>query len=121
MKGVARAVVGYSGGVKLKPNYGMMLDHTEAVLIEFNPKEVTYEDILIEWSRMDYPYTKQKTQYKSAVWFTDVEQKEGAVDVIKGIKASSKGKKVFVDIEPVTRFYRGEEYHQNYLERNRGF
>jgi methionine-S-sulfoxide reductase len=121
MKGVARAVVGYSGGDKLNPNYGMMMDHTEAVMVEFDPKVVTYEDILIEWSRMDYPYARQKTQYKSAVWFTNEEQQEAIEEVVEGIKASAKGKKVFVDIEPVTRFYRGEEYHQNYLERTRRF
>lgn len=121
MKGVARAVVGYSGGKELNPNYGILLDHTEAILVEFDPKVTTYEDILMEWTRMDYPFSKQKTQYKSAVWFTDEEQQEVAKEVVEGIKASSKGKNVFVDIEPVTRFYRGEEYHQNYLERARRY
>ena len=122
MKGVARVVVGYSGGKQLNPNYDMMMDHTESVLIEFDPKVVTYEDILIEWSRMDYPYSKQKAQYRSAVFYMDEEQLEVAEEVVEGIKASaSKGKKAYVDIEPVTRFYRGEEYHQNYLEKSRHY
>lgn len=122
MKGVARVVVGYSGGKQLKPNYRKMLDHTESVLIEFDPKVTTYEDILIEWTRMDYPYSRQKAQYRSAVFYVDEEQKEVVEEVVEGIKASApRGQNVYVDIESATRFYQGEEYHQNYLEKNRGF
>lgn len=44
-------VVGYSGGKKLNPTYRTIKDHTEAVLIEFDPDVVTYEDLLVEVSR----------------------------------------------------------------------
>lgn len=120
MKGVVRVVVGYSGGHQLYPNYNRMLDHTESVLIEFDPKFVSFEDILIEWSQMNYPYTKQKCQYRSAVFYVDEEQKEIAETLLEGLKANApKGTQLFVDIEPVTRFYEAERYHQDYLERLR--
>ncbi len=48
LDGVARCVVGYSGGVEPNPNYGQMMDYTESLLVEFDPNVVTYERILKE-------------------------------------------------------------------------
>jgi peptide-methionine (S)-S-oxide reductase len=48
MSGVARCVVGYSGGIEPNPNYGNMKDFTESVLVEFDPSIVSYEQILQE-------------------------------------------------------------------------
>jgi peptide-methionine (S)-S-oxide reductase len=103
----------------LFPTYRSIKDHTEAVLIEFNPDVVSYEDLLIEWSRMHTPNYKRKTQYKSAIWYLDDEQRTTAEGVLKGIKASSR-ELVYTDLEPVTRFYRAEEYHQDFMSKQGG-
>mmetsp|Transcript_2753 Transcript_2753/g.4717 ORF Transcript_2753/g.4717 Transcript_2753/m.4717 type:complete len:100 (-) Transcript_2753:738-1037(-) len=92
-----------------------MKDHTESLLVEFDPNVITYEDILLEWSKMDYPYSTSKVQYRSAIFCVDEDQKEVAEGIVDGIRASSNGRDVYVDIEPVTRFYKAEEYHQDFL------
>jgi len=119
MEGVERCVVGYSGGKQLKPTYRSIKDHTEALLIEFNPDVVSYEDLLISWSRMHSPTSSAKCQYRSAVWYLNDDQRVAAEEILEGMKAYTRGK-VTSKVEPVTRFYRAEEYHQNYLAKQGG-
>jgi len=114
-------LVGYSGGHENDPTYRVMKDHTEAILVEFDPKVITYEDILLEWSRMNYPYVKDKTQYRSAIWYLSDEQEDMANEVVAGIRVSApRNQTVYVDIERVTKFYKAEEYHQNFLTKRGG-
>ena len=92
------------------------MDATEAFMVEFNPEIISYEEILDEWADQHAPFYPSKCQYKSAIWYTSEEQKKVAE---KKIEALSKGgqRKVYVDLEPVSTFYRGEEYHQDFLEK----
>jgi peptide methionine sulfoxide reductase MsrA len=59
---------------------------------------------------MNYPYVKDKTQYRSAIWYMNAAQEETATLVVDSIRSSkeSNDKTVYVDIEPVTRFYKAE-------------
>lgn len=120
MRGVARCVVGYSGGQKLKPNYRNIMDHTEALLVEFDPNVVSYEDLLISWSKMHSASSSARCQYRNAVWYLNRDQKAEAEGILEGMAAMAKGKKVTSKVEPVTRFYRAEEYHQNYMSKGGG-
>ena len=95
------------------------MDHTEALLIEFDPNVVTYEDLLITWSRMHSPTSNAKCQYRSAVWYLNEDQQAEAEGVLDGMKAITKGK-VTSKVEPITRFYKAEEYHQDYLAKKGG-
>lgn len=119
MNGVARCVVGYSGGQELKPTYRNIMDHTEALLIEFDPDVLTFEDLLVSWSKMHSATSAAKCQYRSAVWYLNDDQKAEAEGLLDGMKAMTRGK-VTSKVEPVTRFYRAEEYHQNYLSKGGG-
>jgi len=120
MQGVVRCVVGYSGGKELNPNYRAIKDHTEALLIEFDPEVVSYEDLLISWSRMHSPTNPHsKCQYRAAVWYLNEDQQDIAEGVLDGMQALAKAK-VTTKAEPVTRFYKAEEYHQNYLSKKGG-
>jgi peptide-methionine (S)-S-oxide reductase len=112
-------VVGYSGGKKADPTYHFIMDHTEAVLIEFDPKVITYEDILLEWSQMHSPNRYRSNQYRSAIWYLNEEQKEAAEEIMTGMKAVSVKERteLFSDIEDATKFYRAEEYHQDFLSK----
>lgn len=115
MNGVVRVVVGYSGGKELNPTYRSIKDHTEALLIEFDPDVVSYEDLLISWSKMhSSTNTHSKCQYRAAVWYLNSDQKTEAQGVLQGMQAMSRSK-VTSKVEKVTRFYKAEEYHQNYL------
>mmetsp|Transcript_15873 Transcript_15873/g.21262 ORF Transcript_15873/g.21262 Transcript_15873/m.21262 type:complete len:120 (+) Transcript_15873:161-520(+) len=119
MKGVIRTVVGYSGGQEKNPTYAYIKDSTESILIEYDPDIISYEDILVEWSRMHSPISKRKTQYRSAIFYADEEQKKIAEETVKAMKSALGVSKVFTGIEPVSAFYRAEEYHQNYLNKYR--
>jgi peptide-methionine (S)-S-oxide reductase len=108
-------VVGYSGGkAATNPTYQNMQDYTEAFLVEYNPDKVSYHDILMAWSSMDYPMVQQKTQYRSAIFALDPDQYQQAQEFVAKLRDQHEDP-IFVDVEPVTRFYRGEEYHQDFL------
>mmetsp|Transcript_3232 Transcript_3232/g.4713 ORF Transcript_3232/g.4713 Transcript_3232/m.4713 type:complete len:120 (+) Transcript_3232:237-596(+) len=119
MDGVIRTVVGYTGGEEKNPTYRRIKDATESILIEYDPDIMPYEDILVEWSRMHSPISKRKTQYRSAIFYADEEQKKIAEETVKAMKSALGVSKVFTGIEPVSAFYRAEEYHQNYLNKYR--
>jgi peptide-methionine (S)-S-oxide reductase len=119
INGVARCVVGYSGGKQPNPTYRNIKDYTEALLVEFDPLVVSYEDLLITWSRMHSPTSKGKCQYRSAVWYLNEDQQEIAEGVLEGMQATTRGK-VTSSVEPVTAFYRAEEYHQDFLMKQGG-
>lgn len=118
MKGVEKVVVGYTGGEQPNPTYQTIKDSTEAVLIEYNPEILSYEELLMEWKRQHYPFHPSKTQYRSVIWYRTDEEKAVAEKLVNDW-ALSTGKKVYTDIELVTKFYRAEEYHQNFLEKQK--
>lgn len=111
--------VGYTGGVEKNATYKRMLDHTEAMWIEFDPNVLSYEDMCIEWSRMHSPTYKNKCQYRSAVWYLDDDQKEVAEQVVAGMKAALR-QELFTSVEPATTFYKAEEYHQRFMAKQQG-
>jgi peptide-methionine (S)-S-oxide reductase len=121
MEGVVGCVVGYSGGKRgVDPTYQNIQDYTEAFLVEYNPDKLSYEDILTAWSGMDYPLVQQKTQYRSAIFALDEDQLQQAHEFVARLqKEKYKDDPIHVDVEPVTKFYRGEEYHQNFLVKQR--
>lgn len=116
MGGVADVVVGYTGGKKTNPTYQNIMDSTEAFMVEFDPSLISYEDILDEWAKQHEPFYPSKCQYRSAIFYCNEDQRNAA---LKKIEEFSKGgeRKVYVDVEPVSAFYKGEEYHQNFLEK----
>lgn len=120
MNGVVDCIVGYAGGVAPDPTYQNIQDYTEAFLVEYNPDVLSYDDILEEWSNMDYPLVSQKTQYKSAVFPINEEQEVKAKEIVKGLEQryAEKGP-IYVDIQPISKFYRAEEYHQDFLAKQK--
>jgi len=105
--------VGYTGGSSKKPTYETVCagdGHTEAIRIEYDPSEVTYEQLLDQFYKEHTP-RRAKVQYKSAIWFHDEEQKKIAEATV-----NAHGGK-FVDIDPVDEWHDAERYHQKYLEK----
>ncbi|KAF4526650.1 hypothetical protein B566_EDAN015201 [Ephemera danica] len=98
-------------------------DHTEAIDIDFNPNEITYDDLLsLFWKHHDpsSPSTKQRLLaicviifYSSFVYYHDEEQQSKATASLKEVEASKK-KPVLTKIIPATIFYAAEDYHQKY-------
>mmetsp|Transcript_22269 Transcript_22269/g.27297 ORF Transcript_22269/g.27297 Transcript_22269/m.27297 type:complete len:127 (+) Transcript_22269:298-678(+) len=118
MNGIAQVVVGYTGGKMPDPTYQNIKDATEAVLVEFDPVVISYEEILNEWTQQHHPFMKQQTQYRSAIFVKNEAEREIAEKVVKGL-GDSNGLTVYTDIEDVGAFYRAEEYHQDFLNKQK--
>jgi len=127
-KGVKETAVGYIGGTLENPSYEMVCSgtsgHTEAVEVDFDPAEVSYETLLaVFWDCHD-PTTLNRqgpdvgTQYRSGVFVHDGEQ-EAAARASKQENQSKFGNRIVSEITPASTFYRAEEYHQQYFEKNK--
>jgi len=124
--GVEKTTVGYTGGKTKNPTYEQVCigktGHAEAVQIIYNPKIITYEQLLEKFWMIHDPTQKNKqgpdigTQYRSAIFYHNQEQKQIAVQSKKQ-KEKSLGVKIQTEITPVKEFYPAEEYHQKYLKK----
>ena len=128
VKGVEKVVSGYSGGkVPGVPTYrevcSGLTGHAEVIQITFDSKIVSYEDLLIIFMTTHDPTTLNRqgadrgTQYRSVIFYHSEKQKEVAQTVLKEM-APYYENPIVTELKPALKFYRGEEYHQNYLEKN---
>jgi peptide methionine sulfoxide reductase msrA/msrB len=127
--GVVETRVGYSGGLDLKAGYDEVrtgkTGHAETVQVLFDPKKVSYENILKIFFSIHDPTTVNKqgndigTQYRSAIFFQNEEQRKSAEKVIALVDASKKWPgKVVTRLEKFSGFVVGEGEHQKYLSKN---
>jgi methionine-S-sulfoxide reductase len=130
LKGVIETEVGYSGGITINPTYKDVCTdktgHAEVVKVTYDPNIVSYEELLEFFWDIHNPTTLNRqgwdigTQYRSIVFYTDDEQRLAAIRVKEKLDKSGKYKKPIVtEIVPVGEFYRAEEYHQKYHEKNK--
>jgi methionine-S-sulfoxide reductase len=129
LDGVIDVVNGYTGGDLDNPTYDDITTgttgHAEAVQVTYNPAVISYEKLLKFFFKIHDPTTlnKQKndigTQYRSAIFYTSLEQKNIAYNVINTGNQSGVFKNPIVTkLEKLEKFYPAEEYHQNYLQKN---
>jgi peptide methionine sulfoxide reductase msrA/msrB len=127
--GVIHTVVGYTGGKTLNPSYAVVKlgdsGHAESVQVEFDPKKISYAELLGYFFRMHNPTTKNQqgndlgTQYRSAIFYHSLEQKKTALEVIKKVESQKKWKgPIVTEVVEASTFYPAEEYHQDYLQKN---
>ncbi len=128
-KGVKSTKVGYIGGNLANPTYEEVCSdqtgHAEAVEIEYDPNEISYEELLnVFWNNHD-PTTLNRQgpdvgkQYRSAIFFHDESQKEMAQKSKEGLDSSGKfSKPIVTEIVPSPTFYKAEEYHQKYFQKH---
>jgi peptide-methionine (S)-S-oxide reductase len=129
--GVISTAVGYAGGSTPNANYREVCTgrtgHAEAVLVAYDPKRISYEELLrIFWENHDPTQGNRQgndvgTQYRSAIWATDDEQLAAAMasrDMFqKQLSASGYGE-ITTEIGTAPQFYYAEDYHQQYLAKN---
>ena len=130
-KGIKATMVGYTGGRLENPTYEDVCTdktgHAEAVQIQFDPSEVSYEKLLdVFWSIHD-PTTMNRqgpdigSQYRSIISFYTSEQEEIAKKSKEALERSGKFKnKIVTEILPASTFYKAEEYHQQYYMKRGG-
>ena len=128
VEGVLETAVGYSGGDYENPSYKDVCTgktgHAEVVRVKFDPERVSYEELLdVFWSEHN-PTTKNRqgwdigTQYRSAIFYHDDEQKAVATESRDRLEASRRYRRpILTEITQVSKFYPAEEYHQRYLEK----
>ena len=131
MKGVHKVVSGYSGGAVPNPSYKAVCSgltgHAECVQIEFDPGVVTYEQLLDVFFHTHDPTTLNRqgadvgTQYRSAVFYHDEDQKVAARKMIAELdKSGDFDMPIVTTLEKLVKFYPAEDYHQDYFKLNPG-
>lgn len=131
-EGVISAVSGYAGGEVNNPSYHQVSSgntgHAEAVLVTFDPKIISYEELVNLFWRMHDPTQENRqgpdvgTQYRSAIFYMNEEQKE----IAELSKDEFDAKKIFdkpavTQIVPFANFYKAEDYHQDYVDNHPGY
>lgn len=126
--GVVSTTVGYTGGTVENPTYEQVCTdrtgHAEAVQVEYDPAELGYDKLLdVFWSSHDPTQLNRQgpdfgRQYRSAIFVHDAEQEKAARESKAALEASARFRKPIVtEIVPASRFWRAEDYHQQYLEK----
>lgn len=129
LKGVSSVVSGYSGGSVENPSYNQVTTgrtgHAEVCQIQFDPDQISYEELLDVFFHTHDPTTLNRqgndvgTQYRSVIFYHNDEQRVIAERVKKELDESGTWKNPIVtDIVPYEKFYRAEDYHQNYFRNN---
>jgi peptide methionine sulfoxide reductase msrA/msrB len=127
--GVVDTEVGYTGGMITNATYEQVSSgrsgHAESVRITFDPDRISYEDLLGWFFRLHDPTTLNRqgndigTQYRSAIFFADDEQRRIAEQVKARVDASGKWKRPIVtEVVPAGEFWPAETYHQDYLQKD---
>lgn len=127
-KGVLNTLAGYTGGQEDFPSYTDVRDHkthhVEAVIVEFDPKQVSYESLCKLFFEIHDPAQTDGVgpdlgpQYRSCIFYRNEQQKETAERVIQILR--NKGYEVNTLLLPEEPFYIGEAYHQRYYEKTGG-
>ncbi len=128
LKGVTSTQVGYLGGNLLNPTYKDVCSgrtgHAEVVEVTYDPAQSSYEDLLkVFWENHDPTQLNRQgpdigEQYRSAIFFHTPEQETAARASKAQLDATGRFKRaIATEITPASKFYRAEEYHQQYLEK----
>ena len=126
LNGIIKTEVGYCGGNNPQTTYREVCtdktNHAEVVKLEFNPKIISYEQILEYFFKIHDPTTLNSqgpnfgTQYRSEIFYLNSNQKNIA-EKIKGKESQRLSEKIVTKLSPVKNYCTAEEYHQRYLEK----
>lgn len=129
LDGVKKVVSGYSGGHDPHPTYKAVCTgetgHAECVEVTYDPKVITYADLLEAFFRSHDPTSLNRqgndvgTQYRSVIFYHNEEQKQLAETAKAELdKSGAYGKPIVTEITPAVKFFVAEDYHQNYYANN---
>ena len=129
LRGVKSVVSGYTGGTTKNPSYEQVCSgttgHAEAIKIEYAPAEISLRDLMTVFFATHDPTTLNRqgndvgTQYRSAIFFADEQQKAEAAKFMKELdEAKTFNNPIVTSLEPLGEFYPAEDYHQKYYANN---
>ena len=129
LQGVAKTVVGYTGGHMANPSYedvsSGQTGHAESIEVTFDPRVVSYDKVLnvywhnIDPTQTDGQFVDQGTQYRTVIFYHSPAQKRIAEESKKALQASGRfDRPIVTAIEPAGPFYPAEDYHQKYYRKS---
>jgi peptide-methionine (S)-S-oxide reductase len=127
LKGVSSVMPGYTDGTVADPSYDQVSNgttgHAEAIKIEYDPSIISYDDLLVVFFNTHDPTTLNRqgndvgTQYRSAIFYADEEQKIKAEALIKELNTTlAYNKPIVTELKPLGEFYPAEDYHREYYK-----
>lgn len=126
VKGVIKTTSGFDGGTRKNPTYRQVsaggTHYLEAVEVLFDPEQVTYGQLVLYFMHHIDPtdnggqFCDRGDSYRSAIFYVSAAQKQTAEQIINRLKSSISP--IVTSIQPSTRFYPAEEYHQEYYKKN---
>ena len=128
LDGVNSTTVGYTGGKVKNPSYELvctgLTGHAEAVEVDYNPSVISFSELVDVFFKLHDPTTMNRqgpdigTQYRSAAYFSDNEEKDIIESKINNINESGEyTSRVVTEVEPIESFYDAEDYHQDYYKK----
>ncbi|MBT8258580.1 MAG: peptide-methionine (S)-S-oxide reductase MsrA [Bacteroidia bacterium] len=128
VQGIEKVVSGYSGGnAPGHPTYreicSGLTGHAEVIQLNFDPNQISYEEILIIFMTTHDPTTLNRqgadagTQYRSVIYYHDEQQREIAEEVVKAVQQYYDDP-IVTEVSALDVFYEAEDYHQNYYRKN---
>jgi peptide-methionine (S)-S-oxide reductase len=128
VEGVHEAVSGYAGGNTINPTYQKIgtgtTGHAETVAVYYNSKKVSFKTLVDVFFGSHDPTTKDGqhpdygTQYRSIAFYSNDSEKQTIESAIKKLNKEVYGDKITTEVAKHTKFYKAEEYHQNFEKRN---
>jgi len=128
LEGVVSTTVGYTGGQKENPTYEEVsagtTGHAESIEILFDPQKISYQKLLevfwrnIDPTAKDAQFCDHGSQYRSAIFYHDEEQRRLAEESKQALLDSGKFQTVETEIVPASTFWKAEDYHQDYYLKN---
>lgn len=129
LRGVISVESGYAGGHVPNPTYAQVCSgntgHAEVVQVAFDPREISYKDLLRVFFSIHDPTTLNRqgadvgTQYRSVIFYHSPEQKTQAEEIIKSLQDEGVwNRPIVTQVVPFDSFYRAEDYHQEYFANN---
>jgi peptide-methionine (S)-S-oxide reductase len=128
LRGIVSVESGYAGGHRPNPTYEQVCTgttgHAEVVRVTFNPREVSYEELLRIFFSFHDPTTLNRqgadvgTQYRSVIFYHSPEQMKTAEEVIRSLQDEGVWKGIVTQVVPADTFYQAEDYHQEYFANN---
>jgi len=131
LTGVYEVISGYTGGKEVNPTYQQvahgMTSHTESVQVHFDPKQISYRDILeVFWRNIDPTdaggqFVDRGAQYRPGIFYHNEEQKQAALESKTALEKSGRfDRPIAVEITEATAFYPAEDYHQDFYKKSTG-
>ena len=128
LDGVNSTTVGYTGGKVKNPSYELvctgLTGHAEAVEVDYNPSVISFSELVDVFFKLHDPTTMNRqgpdigTQYRSAAYFSDNEEKDIIESKINDLNESGKyTSRVVTEVQPIEIFYDAEDYHQDYYKK----